>query len=109
MDYFNPNYITELYLQLNNELYNQVDNQEYIIENYIILSEDIYNTILDNISVNLLLILFTLSCLSSLIFCQKKPITYNYYSLDNKEQEYEYKDKDKDKIEIIKGEVVEKV
>ena len=105
MDYFNPNYITELYLQPNNQLYNQIDNQEYKIENYIILSEDIYNTILDNIGLNFLLIIFTMSCLSSLIFYYKKPITYNYYSLDNKEQE----ENDESKIEIIKGEVVEKV
>tara|TARA_Y100000816_G_C25869389_1_gene453784 strand:+ start:448 stop:693 length:246 start_codon:yes stop_codon:yes gene_type:complete len=42
-------------------------------ENYIVINEEMYKAIISNIECNYLLILFTMSCFVSFIYCIKKP------------------------------------
>ena len=53
------------------------DNLDYskIIKPPIILTNESLNYILANIKFNYLLIIFTMGCFTSLIFCYKKPIS----------------------------------
>lgn len=42
------------------------------LDNYVILDEEIYKNILTSIEYNYLLILFSISCFSTIIYCMKK-------------------------------------
>lgn len=46
-----------------------------VIQPPVILSQDSFNYILANIQFNYLLIIFTMGCFTSLLFCHKKPIS----------------------------------
>ena len=52
-------------------------NEDYVIirdiDNYVVLDEDIYKSIIQNINCNYLMILFTITCFSTIIFCNRKP------------------------------------
>ncbi len=45
-----------------------------VIQHPVILSQESFNYILANIQFNYLLIIFTMGCLTSLLFCHKKTI-----------------------------------
>lgn len=46
-----------------------------VIQPPVMLSQESFNYILANIQFNYLLIIFTMGCFTSLIFCHKKPIS----------------------------------
>lgn len=46
-----------------------------VIQPPVILSQESFNYILANIQFNYLLIIFTMGCFTSLLFCHKKPIS----------------------------------
>ena len=46
-----------------------------IIQPPVMLSQESFNYILANIKFNYLLIIFTMGCFTSLLFCDKKPIS----------------------------------
>ena len=47
------------------------------IENYVVISEVMYKTIIENINMNYLLILFTMSCISTIFLCPRKKTIQN--------------------------------
>ena len=54
------------------------------IENYVVISEEMYKTVIKNINMNYLLILFTMSCLSTILLCPRKKTIQNKYILIKK-------------------------
>ena len=46
-----------------------------VVQNPVMLSQESFNYILANIQFNYLLIIFTMGCFTSLLFCNKKPIS----------------------------------
>lgn len=68
-------------------------------ENLILMNKDMYLYIINNIQLNQLLILFTLSCTVGFIFCGKK----------QKEIENKYILVSSNEVDPVKGEVINKV
>ena len=58
---------------------NDIDN----FSNIMILSDDQYKTIIENINLNYLLIIFTIGCFSSLIYCNKNNNKNKYVIIPN--------------------------
>ena len=76
------------------------------IENYVVISEEMYKTVIKNINMNYLLILFTMSCLSTILLCPRKKTIQNKYILvpsNEKETNTEII------TEPVKGEYVSKI
>ena len=46
-----------------------------VVQHPVMLSQESFNYILANIQFNYLLIIFTMGCFTSLLFCHKKPIS----------------------------------
>jgi hypothetical protein len=70
-------------------------------ENLILMNKDMYLYIINNIQLNQLLILFTLSCTVGFIFCGKKQ--------KQKEIENKYILVSSNEVDPVKGEVINKV
>lgn len=78
------------------------------IENYVVISEEMYKTIIENINMNYLLILFTMSCLSTILLCPRKQSIQNKYIVvptNDKEINTEIITE----TETVKGEYVSKI
>ena len=76
------------------------------IDNYVVISEEMYKTIIENINMNYLLILFTMSCLSTILLCPRKQSIQNKYVVvptNDKETNTEII------TETVKGEYVSKI
>ena len=79
-----------------------IDNKNKV-EEYVLLNDNMYKSIIQNININYLLILFALSCLTTLYcFPKKDRVKNKYILLSTKEMQT-------DSTETTEGKIIDKV